>query len=234
MSKREELIPPDFYVIPLIVRETKGLRPTDWIVYAVIYWFTKMKGERCFASNETIAKVAGTTPGTVKNSLSRLRKKRLVKIEMICQNQRSEIIPLVSFNLVQPSPNGYGTVTKWLRQPSPNGAHNKKNRKRITNTQSPDGDPEKKSSKKSPKGNDLSLIVDRYFEIRGLEATAYQSHLRAAKQLLQEAGGDVALARRWLDDIGGYLEGLVKKKRIKTWRIDAILKNLSDYFAGNI
>ena len=63
---------PDFFLIPTIVKEGKGLRPSEWFVYATVYWFEHMAGNRCFASNAAIAKACGMGERTVSRALENL------------------------------------------------------------------------------------------------------------------------------------------------------------------
>lgn len=70
---------PDYLVIPMIVYEHENLRPTDKILYAIIYWYEKMKDGKCYASNETIAIVSGVDLRTVKVGLERLEKAGFIK-----------------------------------------------------------------------------------------------------------------------------------------------------------
>lgn len=65
---------PDFLIKPYEVHSHKGLRPSDSDVYAVIYWFERMRDGKCTASNETIASVACLKPRTIGMALERLEK----------------------------------------------------------------------------------------------------------------------------------------------------------------
>jgi len=65
---------PDFLIKPYEVHACKGLRPSDSDVYAVVYWFERMRGEKCTASNATIAEVACLKERTIGASLERLEK----------------------------------------------------------------------------------------------------------------------------------------------------------------
>jgi len=58
----------------MIVFEDKTLTQYDGYLYAVIYWFEKLKVGKCIASNRTLADVLNSTPSTVQNSLERLEK----------------------------------------------------------------------------------------------------------------------------------------------------------------
>jgi DNA-binding MarR family transcriptional regulator len=63
---------PDFLIKPYAVYSHPELRPSDSDVYAVVYWFEKMKDGKCTASNETIARVACIKERSVGASLERL------------------------------------------------------------------------------------------------------------------------------------------------------------------
>lgn len=70
---------PDFLIIPKIVHDNPRLRPTDWIVYSVIYWYERLKDGYCFASNEAIAATAGVGERAVMTALERLEREGYVK-----------------------------------------------------------------------------------------------------------------------------------------------------------
>lgn len=88
---------PDFLVTPYILVEDKEINKLDERVYSVIYYFTKMRGERCVASNKTIAEIAKSSPSSVANSLSRLIKKGYVHgvYEDEDRKTRKELVPMV-------------------------------------------------------------------------------------------------------------------------------------------
>lgn len=77
----------------------------DAILYGYIYWLTKLKNEKCTASNETLASLAKTTPQTVKNSLNTLERAGLITRRFMNDDPkmgRSEVIPLLAFARVSP------------------------------------------------------------------------------------------------------------------------------------
>ena len=94
---------PDFLITPFIVKSNKKLQPNDGDVYAVVYWFEKLKDGRCTAKNETIAEILGCKPLSVANSLKRLEDcgyiERIFKDRS--KRQRLEIKTLVSFQYHQ-------------------------------------------------------------------------------------------------------------------------------------
>lgn len=93
---------PDFLMKPYEVHECDGLRPSDSDVYAVIYWFEKMRGEKCIASNQTIAEVARVSVRSVMMSLDRLEKYNFIEriYDDAEKNMRSEIRTLIHMNRV--------------------------------------------------------------------------------------------------------------------------------------
>lgn len=97
------MIPPEFLIIPFqLIRDPK-IHPLDERIYGIIYWLTRLKGEKCIASNSTLADIACCTPRGVQNSLLRLEKhgyiQRVIKDDG--SKHRDEIRPLVSFQWSQ-------------------------------------------------------------------------------------------------------------------------------------
>lgn len=91
---------PDYIQIPHQLIIDKNLQPTDRILYGVIYWMTKLKNEKCFASNETLTELCGVkSEQGIRASLLRLEKQgyicRIYKDDK--RKVRSEIIPLVVY-----------------------------------------------------------------------------------------------------------------------------------------
>ena len=70
---------PDFLLIPKIVHDNPRLRPTDWVVYAVVYWYERLKDGHCFASNDAIGAIAGVGERAVMGGLDRLEKEGYIK-----------------------------------------------------------------------------------------------------------------------------------------------------------
>lgn len=89
---------PDYLLIPSILIKDKNLQPLDREVYGLIYWITKLKNEKCTASNRTLGELLNATPMSISNSLARLKRGNYIKLEMTQDSHRSEIIPLISFN----------------------------------------------------------------------------------------------------------------------------------------
>ncbi len=93
----DELYLPDYLIIPSIIMGDKELQPLDGYVYGVVYWFNKLKLEKCTLTNQQISKLLHASASGVSHSLSRLSQKRHVEIVMDRFNQREEIIPLIFF-----------------------------------------------------------------------------------------------------------------------------------------
>src|SRR3990167_1821862 len=98
MNDKSKNFFPDFLIIPYQLFLDESINSLDRNVYGVIYWFHKLKEGRCFASNEVIAKVAGSkSPISISNSLARLEKSSFIRRIFDDSNNRQQIIPLVSY-----------------------------------------------------------------------------------------------------------------------------------------
>ncbi|SRR4030066_454401 len=93
---------PDFIIIPYQLLEDKKITLIDERVYGIIYWLTKLKNEKCTASNKTLSELVKTTTGTIQNSLSKLEQLGYIKRIFKDNNKkiRKEIIALVIFTKV--------------------------------------------------------------------------------------------------------------------------------------
>ena len=93
----KKIIIPEFIIIPHILIENKKITLIDERLYGIIYWFQRLKNEKCTASNPTLANLIKTTPTTIANSLTKLENlgfiKRIFKDET--RKIRQEIKPLV-------------------------------------------------------------------------------------------------------------------------------------------
>ena len=75
-----------------------SLQPLDGYVYGIVYWYTKLKLEKCIAGSQIIAKKISSTEGGVQNSISRLVKRGYLKSVYHRQEHIRELIPMVSFD----------------------------------------------------------------------------------------------------------------------------------------
>lgn len=90
---------PDFIQIPRQVFFSKNLTEKDKFVYGIIYWYTHLKGERCFASNLAISEIAQVTPRKISEAVSRLQKEGFVDCIYKDEEKRNrlEIVPLIVY-----------------------------------------------------------------------------------------------------------------------------------------
>lgn len=95
-EKTDEAGYPDFLVIPHQLIRNENLQPTDRILYGVIYWYAKMKLEKCFASNKTLSKLCGgISERAVRASLARLEKEGFIE-RVVSNFSRVEIVPIIT------------------------------------------------------------------------------------------------------------------------------------------
>lgn len=96
---QKKIFKPDFYLTPRIVAEKT--KPHVGYVYAVIYWFEKMKDGECFASNNAIAQALpyGSSSASVANALKVLENLGFIRrsFEDEQKNTRTKIECLVAY-----------------------------------------------------------------------------------------------------------------------------------------
>lgn len=99
-----DFLEPDFLQIPFQLIKDKELQQVDRMLYGVIYWFEHLRDGRCYASNDKMALVLGTTARVVQNSLNNLEK--LGYIERVfkdaAKRNRSEIHSLIAYKRLSP------------------------------------------------------------------------------------------------------------------------------------
>jgi len=96
--QKQQIRPPDFLVTPYVLIADDTLTDVDRKVYSVIYWFTNLRGEKCFAGNDIIAEIARCGESSARRSLRVLEKagyiERVFKTNK--HSEREEIIPLIT------------------------------------------------------------------------------------------------------------------------------------------
>lgn len=96
----ESPITPDFFIVPSQIALNPNLQPLDGYVYAVIYWYKKMRNEKCTASNRHIARLLNSSPSGVANALVRLKREGFIEVVINEEtSQREELIPLLFFGV---------------------------------------------------------------------------------------------------------------------------------------
>lgn len=136
---------PDFLIIPYPLLEDDEIGAQEAKLYGVVYWFSRLKNEKCTASNITLAEIVRSSPKSISNSLNKLEERgyilRTYKDKQ--RRNREEIIPLIAFSKVpaaggirknDPSSNGTVPPTGGTRNPPTDGQNkNKENKKRKEN-----------------------------------------------------------------------------------------------------
>jgi hypothetical protein len=92
---------PDYLLIPYQVIADPDIEPTAEKLYGVIYWMTKLRLEKCFASNDTLAEYVKTTARTIQNSLDALEKKGYITriYRDTSKRNREEIVANIHFGV---------------------------------------------------------------------------------------------------------------------------------------
>jgi DNA-binding Lrp family transcriptional regulator len=113
------MTPPDFIQIPYQLLIDDTLQPSDRLLYGFIYWFHRMKNEKCTASNTTFAELLKVEAGSVTNALNRLEERGYIQrvYKDKTNRVRLEIKALVAFAHLPHVPSDNVTV------PSDNGTH---------------------------------------------------------------------------------------------------------------
>lgn len=194
---------PDYLIIPSVLIEDDDLQPIDGYVYGVIYWYTKLKLEKCIASNEKIAQLINVkNPRSISNSLTRLKRKGYIDVIMnLHTNQRIEIWPLITFSkkedaelLPNPSSNDEGGFIKNDRGGSSNDEQNNNNLiKRINNTISANGNLRKLQD--STTNKDLINVLEEYL-VQHFHDESSRSYFRLVASKIPES-----IFRTWLSEI---------------------------------
>lgn len=88
---------PDFFIIPRQVAQDPHIKPIDEKVYAVIYWFSQMKLQRCTLSNDAIAELVGCSVVAARKGIGNLIKRGYIQAsyEDVAKTKRLELVPLV-------------------------------------------------------------------------------------------------------------------------------------------
>jgi hypothetical protein len=125
---------PEFIMFFRKVAEHKECTRFDVELYGYIYWLTKLKNEKCFAANSSLAELMGSTVTSIGNSLTTLERAGFIRrtYQGSRFSDRSEIIPLVYFGA--PSPTDEANPHPQVMAPSPTGEQNKSIKKEPTSS----------------------------------------------------------------------------------------------------
>jgi len=133
-DKNIETFTPEFIKVPYQLVKDKTLTPTDRMVYGAVYWFSKLNGGGCFASNTAIAGVLFSSSHTISKSLGNLEQRGYIMrtfFDETTKSRRKEIIPTVFdakilSNILVPSgiPNGTPGSPEGIPQQGDSGIPN--------------------------------------------------------------------------------------------------------------
>lgn len=213
---------PDFLITPYQLIADEDLTPIDERIYSVIYYFSKMRDEKCTALNRSIADVAKVKTKTVKNSLTKLEKKGYIKrtYKTDNRNERLEVIPMIAFTFVKKE----GGVT-----PQGRGVGNTRDGHLISNSNK---DINKKNNKKKK-------VLDKFFNEKDWddvpEITRKKFRQDAEELLeiasLQEISDAIATVSKWADNnnLNWNLSTVIKK-----WsELDSLKEKDKPYYKGD-
>jgi len=75
----ESTLAPKFVQIPHELIRDHKLGRSDLVVYGIVRWFTQLRQKKCFASNETIADIAGIAISNARRSLRKLEQQGYIR-----------------------------------------------------------------------------------------------------------------------------------------------------------
>ncbi len=150
---------------PLI--EDSRISRLDAEIYGYIFWLTQLRNERCTAGNDTLAKLAQTTVGTMKNSLANLESCGYIRrvFSQLPGSPRDEIVPLV---VLRPSPTDDGSRHPQVTHPSPTGEQSKSIKEEhtiVATATDGDGDGGEKNTSKSVRQKKVTAEVQNLFDL---------------------------------------------------------------------
>lgn len=156
------MIKPDFLIKPYEVHSHPGLRPSDADIYAVVYWFERLKDGKCTASNETIAEVACVKERTVRAGLERLERYGFIVRVYEIENSQSEGRQMKNRLEIKT------TVTYAKRGDEPK-VHKTRSRKVKTEEMTPGGivRVDAEEEKKDTPADEARMFFDRDGAVRG-------------------------------------------------------------------
>lgn len=99
METNKNIQLPDFLIIPSQLVIDNELRPTDLLIYGIIYWFAKLKLEKCILSNRSFCQLLNVSERAVQYGLQRMSDKGYIECVYADPDKRvrKELIPLVTY-----------------------------------------------------------------------------------------------------------------------------------------
>lgn len=94
---KKELQLPDFIQIPRPIMEDQKLTQLDWSVYGLIYWYSRLKLQKCILSNASFGQLTNSNSRSIQRSLARLEDQGHIVCEYNQQGTERVIFPLVTY-----------------------------------------------------------------------------------------------------------------------------------------
>ena len=117
---------PDFITIPKPIMEDRKLSQLDWMVYGIVYWYSRLKLERCTLSNQSLAKMVHADPRSIRRSLTRLENNFHIIAEYSSDGRSREIFTFVNyFRYVDSGTDKNVHKDRAVLPPGPDGPPNK-------------------------------------------------------------------------------------------------------------
>ena len=192
---------PDYLITPYQLIVDENLTPTDERIYSIVYYYKRMKQDKCIASNKSVADLAKVSPGTVKNSLTKLEKRGYIKriYETEKRRKRKEIIPLICFSMVSSE----SDTPRHHTMTPPSSDNDHINKSNIN------------------KSNNYSDVVDFFFQKKGWKEQpepVKSRYKKPAKELLEMASLEeikkkINIVSTWAEsrDLNWTLSTVIKK-----------------------
>ena len=122
---------PDFFITPRQIAYDPKIKPVVEKVYAVIYWFSQMRLQKCVLSNEAIAEIVQCSESAARKGIYQLIEHGYVEAVYADEKKekRLELIPLV---VMGGGTVGTGGVSPQGQGGVPTGTHNKNIKREVS------------------------------------------------------------------------------------------------------
>lgn len=185
-----DFLEPDFIQIPFQLVKDKELEQVDRLLYGIVYWFEHLRDGRCFAGNDKLAKILGTTPRVIQNSLTNLESRGYIRrlYKDSAKRNRLEIQSLIAFKLLSPVGDRHKTNDPQVIDVSPTGdraSDPQVTRERIGREKN-----EKNTVASQSSAEDIVKVIDLFREVNSAAKRWYANTTQraAVDRLLVEHG----------------------------------------------
>ena len=197
---------PDFLIIPYLLFEDDKLQTLDKVLYSVVYYFEKMRDEKCRASNKTLAEYCKTkSPTSIQNSLNRLEECGYIKriyADPKTRRKRKEIKCLIRYNVSFNDDTQNNKVSSDKKVSSVDDTVSSTDDTRVSST---DDHINKTNINKNListstqknngiKGSDINALLDIFYqEFKDQKVFKHRGHRQSAEFLIDKHGIDKAI-----------------------------------------